>query len=382
MKTPIRLFGIFFALLCLGLLPDAQAVNPPPDGGYPGFNTAEGQNALLNLDVNGGLGNTAVGWFALSSNIDNDFSTAVGAGALLFNRESSNTAVGAAALLSNDQGSDNTAVGVAALLSNVDGFEHTACGSNALVSNTTGVQNTAFGAGALRNTTNGSTNVAVGRGALGGNISGSSNIALGFNAGLTVTTASNVISIGNSIFAANVDNSCFIGNIFGVTTVNVGTPVLVDSAGQLGTISSSRRFKHEIKPMDKASEAILALKPVTFRYRSDQTGAPQFGLIAEDVAEVNPDLVVRDENGEIYSVRYEQVNAMMLNEFLKEHQRVEELKSAMAQQRRDFEAAIVQQRKATEALVARLNGQEALIQKVSAQIEVAKSEAQMLVENR
>jgi hypothetical protein len=133
MKTSIRLFYLFFVLLCLALLPNAQAVNPPPDGGYPGFNTAEGQNALLNLDVSGGLGNTAVGWFALSSNIDNDFSTAVGVGALLFNRESSNTAVGAAALLSNDQGSDNTAVGVAALLNNVDGFEHTACGSNALL---------------------------------------------------------------------------------------------------------------------------------------------------------------------------------------------------------------------------------------------------------
>ena len=380
MKTPIRLFGIFFALLCLGLLPNAQAVNPPPDGGYPGFNTAEGQNALLNLDVNGGLANTAVGWFALSSNIDNDFSTAVGAGALLFNRESGNTAVGAAALLFNDQGSDNTAVGVAALSNNVDGFEHTACGSNALLNNSTGVQNTAFGAGALRNTTNGSTNVGIGRGALVNNISGSSNNALGFNAGVNVTTANNVISIGSS--GANVSNSCFIGNIFGATTVNVGTPVLVDSAGQLGTISSSRRFKHEIKPMDESSEAILALKPVTFRYRSDRSGTPQFGLIAEDVAKVNPDLVVHDENGKIYSVRYDQVNAMLLNEFLKEHQRVEELKSAMAQQRKDFETAIVQQRQATEALVARLNEQEARIQKVSPQIEKNKSPEQMLVGNQ
>ena len=195
MKTSIRFFEIFFALLCLALLPNAQAVNPPPDGGYPGFNTAEGQNALLNLDVSGGLGNTAVGWFALSSNIDNDFSTAVGAGALLFNRESSNTAVGAAALLFNDQGSDNTAVGVSALLNNVDGFEHTACGSGALL-NSTGVQNTAFGADALGSTTTGGTNVAVGRGALGLNTTGSSNIALGFNAGIGVTTGSNVISIG------------------------------------------------------------------------------------------------------------------------------------------------------------------------------------------
>jgi hypothetical protein len=380
MKTPIRLFGLFFALLCLALLPNAEAVNPPPDGGYPGFNTAEGQNALLNLDVNGGLGNTAVGWFALSSNIDNDFSTAVGAGALLFNRESSNTAVGAAALLFNDQGSDNTAVGVAALLNNIDGFQHTACGSGALFSNTTGVQNTAFGFDALRNTTTGGTNVAVGRGALVLNTTGSSNIALGFNAGVNVTTASNVISIGSS--GANVSNSCFIGNIFGVTTVNVGTPVLVDSAGQLGTISSSRRFKHEIKSLDEASEAILALKPVTFHYKSDKKDTPQFGLIAEDVAKVNPDLVVRDENGDIYSVRYDQVNAMLLNEFLKEHRRVEELKSAMAQQRKDFETSMTRQQKTTEALVARLNEQEAQIQKVSAQIQKGKSPEQMLVGNR
>src|SRR5215216_226194 len=368
MKTPIRLFGIFFALLCLGLLPNAQALIPPPDGGYPGFNTAEGQNALLNLTT--GVGNTAVGWFSLFSDTDGSFNTAVGAGTLLFNVGNQttgegvqNTAIGTAALLSNTTGSNNTAVGTQALLSNTFGTNQTAYGSGALLSNT-GTQNTAIGALALRNNTTGSTNVAVGRGALGLNTTGSSNTALGFNAGGLVTTANNVISIGNSIFAANVDNSCFIGNIFGVTTVNVGTPVLVDSAGQLGTISSSRRFKHEIKPMDEASAAILALKPVTFRYRSDRSGTPQFGLIAEDVAEVNSGLVVRDEKGEIYTVRYDQVNAMLLNEFLKEHRRVEKLKSAMAQQRKDLELAMAQQQKTTEALIARLNEQEARIQKV------------------
>jgi hypothetical protein len=221
--------------------------------------------------------------------------------------------------------------------------------------------------------------VAFGRGALVNNTTGSSNIALGFNAGGLVTTADNVISIGSS--GGNVSNTCFIGNIFG-SAVNVGTAVLIDPAGQLGTISSSRRFKHEIKPMDQASEAILALKPVTFRYKSDHAGKSQFGLIAEDVAEVNPDLVVRDENGEIYSVRYDQVNAMLLNEFLKEHRRVEELKSAMAQQRKDFETAIVQQQKTTETLVARLNEQEARIQKVSAQVEARKPRSQTLAENR
>jgi Chaperone of endosialidase len=387
MKTSIRLFELFFALLCLALLPNAQAVNPPPDGGYPGFNTAEGQNALFGLTT--GIANTAVGWFSLFSDTDGSFNTAVGAGTLLFNlgnqstgEGTQNTAIGTAALLFNTTGSNNTAVGTQALLNNTTGIEHTAYGSGALSSNTFGTQNTAIGFNALRSNTSGSTNVAIGRGALGLNTTGSSNIALGFNAGLNVTTAGNVISIGNSIFAANVDNSCFIDNIFGATTVNVGTPVLVDSAGQLGTISSSRRFKHEIKPMDKASEAILALKPVTFRYKSDRSGAPQFGLIAEDVAEVNSDLVVRDENGEIYSVRYDQVNAMLLNEFLKEHRRVEELTSSMAQQRKDFETAIAQQRKVTDALVARLNEQEAQIQKVSAQVEPRKPASQMLVENQ
>jgi hypothetical protein len=375
MKTPIRLFGIFFALLCLGLLPNAQAVNPPPDGGYPGFNTAEGQNALLNLDVTGGLGNTAVGWFALSNDIDNDFSTAVGAGALLFNRESSNTAVGAAALLSNDQGSNNTAVGVAALLNNTTGNFNIANGDSALFTNTTGGSNTAIGFGALFSNT--------------GNV----NIALGVDAGANLTTGNFNIDIGNTGVAGesgtirigdpNFQSRTFIAAIRGVTTgVADAVNVVIDSAGQLGTMSSSRRFKEEIKPMDQTSEAILALKPVTFHYRSDTKDTPQFGLIAEDVAEVNPDLVVRDKNGEIYTVRYDQVNAMLLNEFLKEHRRVEELKSAMAQQRKDFETAMVQQRRATEALVARLNEQEAQIQKVNAQIEMAKSEVQMLAENQ
>src|SRR5439155_18443535 len=136
-------------------------------------------------------------------------------------------------------------------------------------------------------------------------------------------------------------------------------PVLIDSAGQLGTVSSSRRFKKEIKPMDQTSEAILGLKPVTFRYKSDSEGTPQFGLIAEEVAEVNADLVVRDENGEIYTVRYEAVNAMLLNEFLKEHRKVEKLEATVVQQQKEFEAA-----------VAELKGQ---IQKVSAQLELSKS---------
>ena len=147
----------------------------------------------------------------------------------------------------------------------------------------------------------------------------------------------------------------FISGIRGVTTGNANAiAVMIDSDGQLGTMSSSRRFKHEIKPMDTASQSILSLKPVTFNYKSDNTNTPQFGLIAEDVAAVNPDLVVRDENSQIYTVRYDAVNAMLLNEFLKEHRKVEA------------------QQKQIDALTTRLERQAMLIQKVSAQLEVSK----------
>jgi hypothetical protein len=180
-----------------------------------------------------------------------------------------------------------------------------------------------------------------------------------------------------------VDNSCFIGNIRGVATANADAiPVLIDSAGQLGTMSSSRRYKNEIKPMDSASEAILALKPVTFHYKSDASGTPQFGLIAEEVAEVNSDLVVRDENGEIYTVRYDAVNAMLFNEFLKEHGKVEKLEAAVAQQRKDFEATTAQQQTEIRALTASLIEQAAQIQKVSAQLEVHKTAPQTVLNNQ
>jgi trimeric autotransporter adhesin len=362
MKTSIRLFELFFALLCLAVLPNAQAVVPPPDGGYPGFNTAEGQNALFSLTT--GQGNTAVGWFSLFSNTEDSFNTGVGAGTLVFNIGDQNTASGVVALLQNTTGSFNTANGALALSNNTEGDFNTATGDAALFLNTTGNGNTATGAGALTN-----------------NTSGGGNIAMGADAAVSVTTANNVICIG--LPGQNVSNSCYIGQIFGATSAS-GTAVFINSDGKLGTTASSRRFKEEIRPMGQASEALFALKPVTFRYQKgiDPEGRSQFGLVAEEVERVNADLVVRDDKGEIYTVRYEQINAMLLNEFLKEHRRVEELKSAMAQQRKFFENAIVQQREATEALVARLNEQEAQIQKVNAQIEMAKSEAQILVENR
>jgi hypothetical protein len=295
---------ISILIVCLGLLPTARAVSPPPPGGYPNFTTAAGDHALQALTS--GVGNTAIGTFSLFSVTTGSFNTAVGAGALDLNTADSNTATGAAALLFNTTGTENTANGTAALEFNETGNQNTANGAFALFSNTIGGGNTAIGREALFSITGGNSNTAVGAGALISS-TGSSNTALGVNAGIAVTTASSVICIGSP--GRNVDNGCFIGNIRNrATQIADAIPVLIDSNQQLGTASSSRRFKREIKPMDKASETILALKPVAFHYKSDKTNTPQFGLIAEEVAEVNPDLVVRDENDEIYTVRYDSVN--------------------------------------------------------------------------
>jgi endosialidase-like protein len=275
-------------------------------------NTAMGFQAL---NVNRTDDNVAVGFQALRSNTIGNVNTAIGFQALLSNTDGSfNTAVGNGALAFNISGQENTVVGFAALGNHAPGNFNTAVGSIALL-NTTGIENTGVGAHVLDNNTSGNLNTAVGFGALVAS-HGSNNIALGVNAGLNVTTADGVIAIGS--LGGNTSNTCWIGNIFGKTTVSATTmPVLVSNTGQLGTAASSRRFKHDIKPMDKISDAILALKPVTFHYKSDSTKTAQFGLIAEEVAEVNPDLVVRDDKGEIYSVRYDAVNAMLLSEFLK-----------------------------------------------------------------
>ena len=233
-----------------------------------------------------------------------------------------NTANGASALFLNTTGEDNTANGGSALFSNTTGIRNTASGSLALFNNTTGDENTAVGSGALFSNTTGFENTAIGDNTLSNNTTGSLNIALGHLAGFNLTTGGSNIDIGNSgvagesatIRIGQSQTRTFIAGIRGRTTGNANAvTVLIDSAGQLGTISSSRRFKSEIKAMDNASEAIHALKPVTFRYKSDKTGTPQFGLIAEEVAEVNPDLEVRDEDVDISTVRYEAVNAMLLN---------------------------------------------------------------------
>jgi Chaperone of endosialidase len=383
------LLSLTFVLAWLALAPPAGAVSPAPDGGYPGGNTAEGQNALSSLTT-GGF-NTAVGFFSLFANTTGNFNTAVGGGALDLNIADDNTAIGAAALLLNTTGTDNTASGVDALASNDTGSQNTATGAFALFSNTIGVQNTADGRQALFSTTTGNFNTAIGHKTLFNNSTGSNNLALGSGAGANVTTANGVVCIGS--LGANVSSSCFIGQIRGKTTQNANAiPVVIDSADQLGTLSSSRRFKKEIKPMDKASEAILGLNPVTFRYKRDETNTPCFGLIAEEVSEVNPALVVRDDKNEIYTVRYEAVNAMLLNEFLKEHRRVQEQGATIAQQRQDFEVAIAQQRKDFEATITelkkgietvtvRLNEQAAQIQEVNAQVEVSRPVARTVLNN-
>jgi hypothetical protein len=384
-----NIIQILLGIVLVGVVP-IRAVVPPPDGGYPGGNTAEGQNALLSLTT-GGF-NTAIGFVSLRGDTTGSFNTATGAGTLLANTGDSNSATGTGALLNNTTGHDNTSdgafavfsneigsanlgSGAQALFSNTTGSGNTAVGFQAIFSNTEGALNTAIGEFALFNNqsngntavgfdtlfdhTTGENNTAVGRDALVSAATGHDNTAIGVFAGANVITASNVICINHT--GADVSNSCFINNIRGVTTQNADAiNVVIDSAGQLGTMSSSRRFKREIKPMDQASEAILSLKPVMFHYRTDKSNTPQFGLVAEDVAAVNPNLVVRDKDGEIYSVRYEAVNAMLLNEFLKEHRKMDKLEAIVEQQRRDFQTTIRELKR----------DMDAKIQKVSAQIEL------------
>jgi len=406
--SPLR-YGLFLTLLALtsfALLPGAQAVVPAPDGGYPGWNTAEGTNALFKLT--NGIYNTAFGGQALYSITGGSYNTAVGLNALYYNNGSYNTATGFEALFSNTGGTLNTATGVNALSSNTYGFENTATGAGALSTNTGGTRNTAtgvlalssnttcsdntamgflalldnigcnntaFGSGALKQNTYGFGNTAVGAGALDALLDANTanyNIAVGLSAGSSLVAGNNNIYIGNVGVGAEsgsirigtsgnesqTQTKTFIAGIRGAT-VPTGVAVIVGSNGRLGTTTSSGRFKEAIQPMDKASEAILALKPVTFRYKRefDPDGIPQFGLVAEEVEKVNRALVARDDDGKPYTVRYEAVNAMLLNEFLKEHRKVEQLEKQVA------------------ALTAGF-------QKVSAQLELSKSAPQTVLNNQ
>jgi len=356
MKPRVPSVLITFALVCFALVQNTRAVSPAPDGGYPGGNTAEGQSALLSLTT-GGF-NTAIGFLSLRSNFIGQLNTAIGAGALLANTADQITATGAGALLSNTTGSFNTANGAVALLSNTTGFSNSAFGWSALEFNTVGAGNTANGRAALQNNTTGSTNTANGVSALGDNTTGSNNVALGFEAGLG-NTGNNNVYIGSQVSPAvsGESNHTYIRNIKDTTVSGAGTDtVTVDlTTGLLGHLSSSRRYKEDIQPMDKASEALFALKPVSYRYKKeiDRTQSRAFGLIAEDVAKVNPHLVACNFQGQPESVHYEMVNAMLLNEFLKEHEKVQELE------------------KQVEKLTADL-------QKVSAQLEASKPASQVV----
>jgi hypothetical protein len=338
---------IALTLGCFGLSPQARAVCQ--DACLTNSNTVQGEDALLN--------NTTGGF---------------------------NTANGNQALQNNSTGSNNTANGNQALLINTTGISNTGVGGAALVFNTDGNSNTAIGASALQNNTF-SNNTAIGFGALLNNTIGHDNIALGFKAGIRNLMGNNNIDIGNPGLSQDFKTirigevgkhlATFIAGISGAPVAD-GVGVIVGSDGKLGTIVSSARFKEAVKPMDKASEAILALKPVTFSYKKelDPDGIPQFGLVAEDVEKVNPALVARDDQGKVYTVRYEAVNAMLLNEFLKEHRRVEALQASFAQQQKDFQATVAQQQKQIEALTAGL-------QKVSAQVELSRPGPQTIVDN-
>jgi trimeric autotransporter adhesin len=415
-STPL-LCLIALVVGCFGLLPAARAVSPAPDGCYPGFTTAEGCNALHSLTT--GAGNTGLGWDSLASNTNGSYNTGVGAGTLVLNNADSNTAVGAAALLlnttgtentatgtdalvHNDNGGFNTAVGAFALFNNIGGSVNTAVGRHALFTNNTGNSNVAVGVSALEANTSGfenaalggaallsnmggHDNIAVGQAALSNNTSGNNNIGIGFFGGLAVTTSSNVIAIGTQ--GQDMSNSCFIGQIFGATVPGASN-VVIDANNRLGTLTSSKRFKEDIKPMDKASEALYALEPVSFHYKKeiDPVHTSQLGLVAESVDKVNPDLVVRDKEGKPYSVRYDQVNAMLLNEFLKEHRKVEEqqaaitqLKFVVAQQQREFQAAIAEQRKEMQA---HLKQQDTEIQRVTDEVGLSKPAPHIVAGNQ
>jgi Chaperone of endosialidase len=365
------LFSVVFVLAWFSIAPLVRAVVPAPDGGYPAFTTAEGQNALFSLTT--GSANTAVGWFSLFSDTEGSFNTATGAGSLLFNISDQNTAFGAAALLFNTTGFGNTAVGAAALLNNTANFVGTPNGGP-------GSGNTAVGVSALSSNTTGAFSTAVGSYALVNN-TGFGNTALGSGAGVGVTNANNVIVIGEP--GANVNNSCFIGNIYSNVQPIVGTDpdsVTITSSGRLGRGNvSSRRYKHEIKPMEKASELLYSLKPVSFRYNKeyDVTQTLAFGLIAEEVAEVYPDLVGRNPKGEPESVRYEQINSMLLNEFLKEHRRGEEQDCKIQEQ----ETTIAELRSEIRNLAAMIKEQASEVRKVSAQLQTSNTAARAIASN-
>lgn len=399
-------FVIATLLAWVGPSSNTEAISPAPDGGYPGGNTAEGQNALFNLTT--GIYNTGVGLFSLKSNTGGNFNTAIGAGTLLANITDRNTATGAGVLLSNTIGFDNTgngafalfsntagsrntatgvdallnnnadfntangdsalasntegegnialggtalttntvgnfntATGYRALLRNTTGSFNTADGKDALFSNTTGINNTATGLGALLSNITGGNNTANGVNALHNNTGGNDNTALGLGAGFDITGSGSVCIGAGVTGVAGENDTTRIRNVY--DTVATERAVYVTSDNRIGTLSSSRRYKERIKPMEKASEAIHSFNPVSFRYKKevDPAQALCFGLIAEEVADINPNLVTLDSEGKPQTVRYEAVNAMLLNEFLKEHRQVQEQANTIAELKSEIANLIV-----------------------------------------
>jgi len=424
-RLTIALFGVAF----VGLLPQIQAapeaLAPPPDGCYPSFTTAEGCQALQFLT--GGNANTAIGWRSLFSVQNSSFNTGVGAGALVLNTADANTAVGAAASLLNSIGTQsvavvnsvtNVAVGTFAGQNNDSSGNgtadfNTAVGGFALRDNVNGARNTAVGAGALEPMLGGNDNTAVGELA-GSNYTGteSNNVCIGSgtegtagesnairignastSGGINVINTSalaNAITIGTGMSTQGITiltllgfggvsianglsttagaSTCFVGGIFNQTPVAGSHAVVVGPNNQLADATlSSRRLKKDIASIDKLSEGILALRPVTFHWKNDNTNEPEFGLVAEEVADVNLDWITRNPQGEVSGVRYETIPILLLNEFLKEHKKVEQQ-----------QANIAELRSTVGVLTAQLKEQAAQIQKVSAQLEASKPAPQIV----
>jgi hypothetical protein len=425
-----RLLGLLpLIFVCFALSPKAQAVTPAPDGGYPGGNTAEGTAALFSLtsgvyntaigrqslyylttgsyntatgaralisnttgttnsatgyaalyrNSNGG-GNTASGFEAMFSNTSGTGNTGTGSLALYKNNSDRNTADGERALRNNSTGFGNTAVGSAALFGNTVGNFNTALGYETLFANTGGYENVAVGEQALYFNQTGIRNIAIGAAALGSLRSGNQNIAIGYRAGEDnpSTGGNKNIDIGNigspgdtaTIRIGDTQTRAFIAGIYGKTIANPAG-LYTNSSGQIGTIPSSLRFKENVESMANSSDLLFSLRPVTFRYKPEIecTGTRQFGLVAEEVEKVNPDLVAHDGEGKPYTVRYDAVNAMLLNEFLKAHRTLTELKSIVARQ----EEINASQQKTIEDLTTQLKDQADQILKVNGRVELSKS---------
>ena len=346
------------------------------------FNSATGAYSLANNTT--GLHNTANGYAALYRNADGTDNTAAGFAALYHNTTAAfNCAFGEQALFNNLKAWTNNAFGVQALFNNLTGETNNAFGTGALFANTEGESNNAFGHLALENNVDGIWNNAFGFNALDSNVSGSFNTAIGDSAGLDIDGDGNVC-IGEGVFGeSGANDSTYIRNVNTTAQPIVAgvDGVTVDlTTGRLGHGVSSQRYKEQIKPMDKASEMLFSLKPVTYRYKKeiDPKQTLDFGLIAEEVAKVSPELAIRDAKGQVSNVRYNAINAMLLNEFLKEHQQVAEQQATIA----ELKSTVAQQQKGMDVLTAQLKEQATQIQKVSAQIEMSRPVPKVVLNNQ